>query len=48
MKASVLIVDDERIFRVLAEEALTSEGFDVRQAPNLAKARVELSRAGQP
>ncbi|MES1185439.1 MAG: sigma-54 dependent transcriptional regulator [Myxococcales bacterium] len=45
MKASVLIVDDERVFRVLAEEALTSEGFDVRQAPNLAKARLELSRS---
>jgi two-component system, NtrC family, response regulator AtoC len=45
MKASVLIVDDERVFRVLAEEALASEGFEVRQAPNLAKARAELSRA---
>ena len=45
MKASVLIVDDERIFRVLAEEALTSEGFEVRQAANLAKARLELSRS---
>jgi two-component system, NtrC family, response regulator AtoC len=45
MKASVLIVDDERVFRVLAEEALTSEGFEVRQAPNLAKARVELGRS---
>jgi two-component system response regulator AtoC len=45
MKASVLIVDDERVFRVLAEEALASEGFDVRQAPNLAKARTELSRS---
>ena len=45
MKASVLIVDDERVFRVLAEEALTSEGFDVRQAPNLAKARAELARS---
>ena len=45
MKASVLIVDDERVFRVLAEEALTSEGFEVRQAPNLAKARIELSRS---
>ncbi len=44
MKASVLIVDDERVFRVLAEEALTSEGFDVHQAPNLAKARAELAR----
>jgi two-component system, NtrC family, response regulator AtoC len=45
MKASVLIVDDERIFRVLAEEALTAEGFEVRQASNLAKARTELSRS---
>jgi two-component system, NtrC family, response regulator AtoC len=45
MKASVLIVDDERVFRVLAEEALTSEGFEVRQAANLAKARAELSRS---
>jgi two-component system response regulator AtoC len=45
MKASVLIVDDERVFRVLAEEALTSEGFEVRQAPNLAKARAELMRS---
>jgi two-component system response regulator AtoC len=45
MKASVLIVDDERVFRVLAEEALTSEGFEVRQAANLAKARTELARA---
>ncbi|HVY27901.1 MAG TPA: sigma-54 dependent transcriptional regulator [Polyangiaceae bacterium] len=45
MKASVLIVDDERVFRVLAEEALTSEGFEVRGAPNLAKARAELTRS---
>jgi two-component system response regulator AtoC len=45
MKASVLIVDDERVFRVLAEEALVSEGFEVRQAPNLAKARLELGRS---
>jgi two-component system response regulator AtoC len=45
MKATVLIVDDERVFRVLAEEALTSEGFEVSQAPNLAKARAELARS---
>jgi two-component system response regulator AtoC len=45
MKASVLIVDDERVFRVLAEEALNSEGFEVRQAANLAKARAELGRS---
>jgi two-component system response regulator AtoC len=45
MKASVLIVDDERVFRVLAEEALASEGFEVRHAANLAKARAELGRS---
>ena len=32
MRPSVLVVDDERSFRLLAEEALSSEGFDVRTA----------------
>ncbi len=45
MKPSVLVVDDERLFRVLAEEALASEGFDVRTAQSLAKARAELERS---
>ncbi len=45
MKPSVLIVDDEQIFRVLAESALASEGFDVRVAPNLARAKKEIDRA---
>jgi two-component system, NtrC family, response regulator AtoC len=45
MKPSVLVVDDERIFRVLAEEALTSEGFEVRTASSIARARVELDKA---
>jgi two-component system response regulator AtoC len=45
MKASVLVVDDERTFRVVAEEALSSEGFEVRTAANLAKARDEVTRA---
>jgi DNA-binding response OmpR family regulator len=35
----VLIVDDERVFCMLAEEALASEGFEVRTADTLRKAR---------
>jgi len=42
MTASVLVVDDEAIFRVLAEEALQSEGFEVRVAETLKKARAAL------
>jgi two-component system, NtrC family, response regulator AtoC len=45
MRPSVLVVDDERLFRVLAEEALSSEGFDVRTAQSLSKARLELDRS---
>ena len=45
MKPTVLIVDDEQIFRVLAESALVPEGFEVRTASNLARARKEIDRA---
>lgn len=45
MRATVLVVDDERVFRVMAEEALAREGFAVRTAATLTKARAELSRA---
>ena len=45
MRPSVLVVDDERSFRLLAEEALSSEGFDVRTAGTLARARVELDKS---
>ncbi len=45
MRPTVLVVDDERIFRVLAEEALSAEGFDVRTASTLARARAELDAA---
>lgn len=45
MRATVLVVDDERVFRVMAEEALLAEGFDVKSAATLAKARGELSHA---
>jgi two-component system response regulator AtoC len=44
MNARVLVVDDEQVFRMLAEEALGSEGFEVRTAGTLARARVELER----
>ena len=39
MSASVLVVDDEATFRLLAEEALTAEGFHVTTAARLSDAR---------
>jgi two-component system, NtrC family, response regulator AtoC len=45
MKVAVLVVDDERVFRVMSEEALTAKGFEVRTAATLAKARAELERS---
>jgi DNA-binding NtrC family response regulator len=44
MRRSVLVVDDERVFRVMAEEALAHEGFEVKTAATLARARAELSQ----
>ena len=43
MSHTVLIVDDEPVFRVLAEEALAAEGFEVRSAETLGRARAALS-----
>jgi two-component system response regulator AtoC len=34
MKATVLVIDDEKTFRIVAEEALSSEGFQVTTASN--------------
>jgi DNA-binding NtrC family response regulator len=34
MRPTVLVVDDEKTFRVVAEEALLAEGFDVTTAPS--------------
>ena len=39
MSTSILVVDDEATFRLLAEEALSSEGFDVITAARLSDAR---------
>src|SRR6185295_18395857 len=32
MKPSVLVIDDEKTFRIVVEEALSAEGFDVSSA----------------
>ena len=32
MKPTVLVIDDEKTFRIVAEEALSAEGFDVTTA----------------
>jgi two-component system response regulator AtoC len=45
MKPSILVVDDDRSFRVLADSALVTEGFDVRTAASLNKARAEIDAA---
>jgi two-component system response regulator AtoC len=42
VKASVLVADDESGFRVLAEEALASEGFEVRTVGTLKQARADI------
>jgi two-component system response regulator AtoC len=42
VKPTILIVDDDRSFRILTETALAGEGFEVRSAATLRKAREEL------
>ena len=34
MKPTVLVIDDEKTFRIVAEEALSAEGFTVTSASN--------------
>jgi two-component system OmpR family response regulator len=43
---SVLVVDDDRMMRILITRTLKAEGFEVRLAANAAEARLELSKAG--
>jgi two-component system, NtrC family, response regulator AtoC len=38
MNASVLVVDDDKAFQLLADEALTAEGFEVRAVGTIARA----------
>ena len=45
---SVLIVDDDRMMRILVTRTLVAEGFEVRAAGNAAEARLELSKPGRP
>lgn len=42
---SVLIVDDEKSFRVVLQTALVSEGYDVRVAASASEARAEWRRS---
>lgn len=39
MKPSILLIDDERSFRLIFEEALRAEGYEVRSAADLASGR---------
>jgi two-component system response regulator AtoC len=45
MTATILVVDDDKAFRLLAEEALSAEGFEVRAVGTLARAEVEIATA---
>jgi DNA-binding NtrC family response regulator len=47
MSAKVLVVDDEKTFRVVAQAALAAEGYDVSLAATAGQG-VELARALQP
>jgi two-component system, cell cycle sensor histidine kinase and response regulator CckA len=43
---SILVVDDDRMMRILITRTLKAEGFEVRVAGNAAEARLELGKAG--
>ncbi len=43
MNATVLVVDDDKAFQLLADEALASEGFEVRTVGTLARAHAEVN-----
>jgi two-component system cell cycle sensor histidine kinase/response regulator CckA len=45
---SVLVVDDDRMMRILVTRILTAEGLEVRGAANAAEARLELEKPGSP
>jgi DNA-binding NtrC family response regulator len=43
---SVLVVDDDRMMRILVTRTLKAEGFEVRVAENATEARLELTPKG--
>ncbi len=45
---SVLVVDDDRMMRILVTRTLAAEDFEVRGAANAAEARLELGKPGRP
>lgn len=45
IRINILVVDDEPTFRLLAEEALVAEGFEVRTVGTLRRAREEMKSA---
>ncbi len=45
MRASILLVEDDRAFRLVAEAALVSEGFEVHAVGTLAQARAAVDEA---
>ena len=45
MNASILVIDDDKAFQLLCEEALTSEGFEVRTAGTLARGLAVVNEA---
>ena len=45
---SVLVVDDDRMMRILVTRTLKAEGYEVRGAANAAEARLELAKPGRP
>jgi two-component system, cell cycle sensor histidine kinase and response regulator CckA len=44
---SVLVVDDDRMMRILVTRTLKAEGFEVRIAANATEARLELAKPGR-
>jgi two-component system cell cycle sensor histidine kinase/response regulator CckA len=45
---SVLVVDDDRMMRILITRTLKAEGFEVRGAASATEARLELTKPGGP
>jgi two-component system cell cycle sensor histidine kinase/response regulator CckA len=44
----VLVVDDDRMMRILVTRTLATEGFEVQGAASAAEAKLELNKPGRP